>query len=531
MTPLLQGRTTPDSDPGSGCGHRDSSCSRQTSPDNGTFPAQFDGENGEEAYLVDWEPGDPDNPRNWKTLYKTFLTFQLGMLAMAASLGSSIITPAEDAIAEYIGVSPEVTTLSLSLYVLGFAFGPLLWAPISEVWGRRWSLLPAMFCLGLFSIGTATSRTPAAIFLTRFFGGVFGSAPVSNVSAALGDFWEPKARGTAVSFYAICVTGGPTLGPGSFTPKSPRIFTDNFTVIGSSLTVTKSLGWRWTEYIEAIWVFFISVLGLFLLPELYAPVLLKHKAARLRKNTGNQAYWHPHEEVKLDLKSIVTKQLSRPLRMLLFEPMVICIALYASFVYGLLYLSLEVFPIVFLQNRKWNLVISTLPFLALFVGVLCALGINLANQSRYARIVENNKGHPVPEARLPPMIVGGILFVIGLFWFGWTADPQHSWVLPVVAAAFIGAGFNVIFQQSINFLVDTYGLYAASAVSANTFLRSIFASGLPLVARPMFNNLGVGPAMSILGGVACLALPVPFIFMNYGLRLRRMSKFAPVDGS
>ena len=187
-----------------------------------------------EAYRVDWEPNDPENPRNWKTAYKGWLTFQLGMLALAASLGSSIISPANNAISAYIHVSPQVATLSLSLYVLGFAFGPLLWAPISEVsmaygevfcactpnadwpqvWGRKVSLLPAMFCLGLFSIGTATCKTPAAIFITRFFGGVFGSAPVSNVSAALGDIWAPKARGTAVTFYAVCVTGGPTLGPG-----------------------------------------------------------------------------------------------------------------------------------------------------------------------------------------------------------------------------------------------------------------------------------------------------------------------------
>ncbi|KAL8919990.1 MAG: hypothetical protein Q9172_004713 [Xanthocarpia lactea] len=404
-----------------------------------------------EAYRVDWEPNDPENPRNWKTAYKGWLTFQLGMLALAASLGSSIISPANNAISEYIHVSPQVATLSLSLYVLGFAFGPLLWAPISEVsmaygevfcactpsadwpqvWGRKVSLLPAMFCLGLFSIGTATSKTPAAIFITRFFGGVFGSAPVSNVSAALGDIWAPKARGTAVTFYAVCVTGGPTLGP----------------VIGSSLTVSH-LGWRWTEYVEAIWVFTIFILGVFALPELYAPVLLKKKAIRLRKTTGNQAYWHPHEEVKLDFKSIVTKQISRPLRMLFTEPMVTCITLYASFVYGLLYLTLEVFPIVFKEIRGWKLVTSTLPFLALFVGVLCAMAINLTNQPRYMRIVDRNKGKPVPEARLPPMLVGGVLFVIGLFWFGWTANPPHPWILPVIAGAFIGSGFNVIFRES-----------------------------------------------------------------------------------
>lgn len=73
-------------------------------------------------------------------------------------------------------------------------------------------MLPAMFCLGLFSIGTATSKNAQSIFITRFFGGVFGSAPVANVSAALGDMWSPKARGTAVVFYAVAVVGGPTLG-------------------------------------------------------------------------------------------------------------------------------------------------------------------------------------------------------------------------------------------------------------------------------------------------------------------------------
>lgn len=99
----------------------------------------------------------------------------------------------------------------------------------------------------------------------------------------------------------------------------------------------------------------------------------------------------------------------------------------------------------------------------------------------------------------------------------------------MLAAVFIGAGFNIIFQQCINFLVDTYQLYAASAVSGNTFLRSILAAAFPLVATPMFHNLGVGPAMSILGGVAVIAIPVPFLFMKYGLALRRKSKFAPVD--
>ena len=255
-------------------------------------------------------------------------------------------------------------------------------------------------------------------------------------------------------------------------------------VIGSALVVNPKLGWRWTEYITAIWVFAVFVLALAAMPEVYAPVLLHRKAQRLRKESGNSAWHHPHEDMKLDLKSVVTKHFTRPLRMLITEPMVTCIAFYASFCYALLYLTLEVFPIVFFDIRGWSLVNSTLPFLGLFVGVLCAVVVNLGNQPRYSRIVDANKGKPVPEARLPPMIIGAVSFAAGLFWFGWTgANKDIHWIVPVISTAFIGAGFNIIFQQCMNFLVDTYTIYAASAVSANTFLRSVLAGGFPLIAR------------------------------------------------
>ena len=120
--------------------------------------------------------------------------------------------------------------------------------------------------------------------------------------------------------------------------------------------------------------------------------------------------------------------------MLFIEPTVTAVALYASFIYGLLYLTLELFPILFYEQRHWSLFISTLPFFGLFVGVLFAILINLANQPRYARAVQKNSGRAVPEARLPPMFIGSVCFSVGLFWFGWTAAPEHPWPLPVVAA-------------------------------------------------------------------------------------------------
>jgi hypothetical protein len=73
---------------------------------------------GKNPNIVDWDgPDDKENPRNWTTLYKSWLTFQLSMLALAASMGSSINAPADDTIAKYVGVSNEVAVLGISLYV------------------------------------------------------------------------------------------------------------------------------------------------------------------------------------------------------------------------------------------------------------------------------------------------------------------------------------------------------------------------------------------------------------------------------
>lgn len=120
--------------------------------------------------------------------------------------------------------------------------------------------------------------------------------------------------------------------------------------------------------------------------------------------------------------------------MLFTEPIVTCVALYASFVYSLMFLMLEVIPIVFREERGFGPVVASLPPLGLLVGVICASGLNILFQPMYIKAVRKNKGHAVPEARSPPMLVGGIFFTTGIFWFGWTAEPSHPWILPVVAS-------------------------------------------------------------------------------------------------
>lgn len=92
-------------------------------------PAPTAGTAPRDPNIVKWDEKDPENPRNWPTVKKALITVQLGMLAMAASLGSSIISPASDELAAEFGLSPVASVLTVSLFVLGFAIGPMLWAP------------------------------------------------------------------------------------------------------------------------------------------------------------------------------------------------------------------------------------------------------------------------------------------------------------------------------------------------------------------------------------------------------------------
>jgi hypothetical protein len=109
-------------------------------------------------------------------------------------------------------------------------------------------------------------------------------------------------------------------------------------------------------------------------------------------------------------------------------------------------------------------------------------------------------------------MIGSILFAAGLFIFGWTSSKDIFWFAPTVGLFFMGFGFFTIFQAALNYLIDTFQKYAASAVAANTFLRSIFAAVFPLFVNPMFHNLGIPWASSVLGFIAVALIPIPYCF-------------------
>lgn len=137
----------------------------------------------------------------------------LGYTTLVAAFGSSIFSAATTVVAGVFHVSTEVGTLGLSLYVLGFATGPIIWAPLSELRGRRLPLIIGMFGFTLFSFATATGKDYQTVMLTRFFGGFFGACPLSVVAAVFADCYGNYQRGMAITVFSMTVFTGPLLAP------------------------------------------------------------------------------------------------------------------------------------------------------------------------------------------------------------------------------------------------------------------------------------------------------------------------------
>lgn len=437
----------------------------------------------------------------------------LGFDTLVASWGSSVYSAAVMPVSVEFGVSETVALLGLTLYICGFATGPLAFGPLSELYGRRIPITGACFVFTCFMFAAATAKDFQTLMLSRFFAGVFASCPLAVVGGAFSDLFGNETRGIAVAFFSALVFIGPFISP----------------IVGAFITQSY-LGWRWTQYITGIMGGLACILDVLFLEETYLKTLLCQRAAKVRGATQNFAIHHVSEEENIDFKELVEKHFLLPLKLLFLEPIVLLMTIYTAFIYGILYLFLEAYPIVFTELRGINTAVATLPYLGLIVGVLIGCGIVIAFEPRYNRKLRENNNIPIPEQRLLPMMVGAVLFPVGLFWFAWTGNYKTiHWIVPTLSGLLTGAGIMTIFLQALNYLIDAYLIVAASAIAANTFLRSFFGAGFPLFATQMFHNLGVGWAGSLLGFLAVAFMPIPFLFYIFGARLRKLSKNAPTD--
>ncbi|KZV70459.1 MFS general substrate transporter [Peniophora sp. CONT] len=466
----------------------------------------------EEPYMVVWDLHDAENPYEWRTVRKAAITAVLAFGTWSVSFASSAYTGGIEPMRDALGASETVALLGVSLYVLGFGTGPLVWASMSEAFGRRRVFLATAFIHVFMHLGGALGKNMTAVLVTRFLAGAFGASPLTNAGGAIADMFTPAERGIASTIYSTAPYLGPVIGP----------------IVGGFISETNVgviPGWRFTFWL----MFIIAALNWTLGFLFYAPTLLQRRARKLHKQSGGQLHYiSVYDRTRnRSLKHVLYVNLTRPFRFLATEPIVIFTAVFMSLTYATLYAQFAAYPIVFSQHRGFGPGATGLAFLGIGVGVIIGVAAAPIQNAMYRRAMKKSaSGHAPPEARLYASMAGGIFFAVGQFWFAWTADPLIHWIVPVLGSVPVGIGLALILQSLTQYMMDAYALYFASALASAVVLRSLLACAFPLIAPPMFHKLGDAWAVSIFAFLAAACAPVPFAFYMHGKRLREKSKFA-----
>jgi MFS transporter, DHA1 family, multidrug resistance protein len=397
-------------------------------------------------------------------------------------------------------------------YVLAYGLGPMIWSPLSEIpaVGRNPPYMITYAIFVILTIPTALAKNFPGLIVLRFLLGFFGSPCLATGGASLQDMYSLVYLPFAVCLWALAATCGPALGP-----------------IISGFSVTAE-NWRWSMW-ELLWLSGpIFLVMFFFLPETNPSTILLQRARRLRAKTGNMNLKSQSEidQANMSVTTLVLENLYRPMQMMFLDPAVGFTALYTALIYAIFYSFFESFPLVYGDMYHFNLGQQGLTFLSISVGVFIAISAYWTYLYWVVVPWVIKNGFALPERRLHAALVATFFCPIGLFIFGWTANPKIHWIVPTIGVTIFTIGIFIVIQCIFVYLPLTYPQYAASLFAGNDLTRSTLATGAIHFSRPLFNNLGVGRGISILGGLTAGCCVGLYALWYYSPQLRARSKFS-----
>ena len=406
-----------------------------------------------------WSDDDVDNPHNWGKAKKSWTSFVILLYTFGIYLGASIYTASSADISRIFHISPIAASVGLSVYIIGYGLGPLLWSPLSEIpaVGRNLPYVTTFFVFIILCVPTALVDNFAGLLVLRALLGFFGSPALATGGASYGDFYGAAQMPCVLAFWG----GGATLGP-------VRVFFP-CNVVNSMIDRPQSLGpvvagfavhsetWRWSAW-ELLWLCGpIWVLMFLSLPETSADLILLQRARRLRKLTGRteiKAECEVRQSRSERPERVVFNALIKPWEINIRDPAMLFTTIYTALIYGIYYSFFESFPIVYGEMYGWTLGQTGLAFLAVLVGLLVAVLVYCAYfyfvaGPQIARMEAQKSGTVPPEARLKPGLVATFLIPIGLYVFG----EFHFSLRPVREVRLTGSSPISLDSQTIDLLV------------------------------------------------------------------------------
>ncbi|KAK0720300.1 major facilitator superfamily domain-containing protein [Lasiosphaeris hirsuta] len=413
-------------------------------------------------------------------------------------MGSTVTSNLSPYLEGAFGVAPgPQAVLPASVYLVGFMFGPLIFAPLSESHGRKPILTAGFVLFALSVLGSALAPTWPSFLLFRFLTGTFGSPPLSVIGGVVADvFGDEAVRGRMIMIWSAATVVGPLSGP----------------IISGFVS---PLGWRWTFWIAFI-VAVVSLGAVIALPETLASKILMKKAAKMNKQAGSRWFIAPADRTTL----------SRPLYLLCTEMLLSLTCVYMAFLYAVFYMLVRIFPFIFQGVYGFSAGISGVAFSIMGLGTFAACFAFLWYDSIAPSISAKHPEKKAEYLRLPVACASGPAFVVSILWLGWASKPDVPWIVPLLAMVPYGFAYQLIYTAMINYIADAYGIYSASALAACAMTRSIAGALIPLATDKMLESLGISWSCTVLAVIGAGLGFVPLLFIMYGEKIRQGSRFS-----
>ncbi|MCJ1290234.1 hypothetical protein MMC34_001770 [Xylographa carneopallida] len=450
-------------------------------------------------------PDDPVDPFNWPLPRKWGIALLSSFGGLVTLMSGTMMAPALPQIGSDLNIGDATTQMTLSIFVLSFAFGPMVLAPLAEIYGRRRVWLLSSIWYIIWNTVCGFARTNGLMIAGRFFAGLGASVEFAVARPILADCWRPSQRGQAFALMSFIPLLGSAIGP----------------ILGG--IITEHVGWHWLFWAVSLFDLCVVLLGSVVLHESYRPIILARKAARLRARTS-RPYYTDFANTAPGTKLYAA--LTRPVRLLWTQPALQLVSLFLALNFGILYITLSTFAALFTTQYDQSAATSGLHYIALVAGYTLAaqVGGRLTDQL-WARLSRKAGGATAPEYRVPLMVPGAVLLPAGLLWYGWAGAARAPWIVTDLGAAIFGCGVILGTQAMQVYVLDAYADYTASASAASQLLRSIFGFAFPIFAPQMYGALGYGWGNSLLAFVfLAVGVPAPVVLWRYGARLRAMGK-------
>ena len=277
-------------------------------------------------------------------------------MALVAPLASTMIAPCLPAIESDLGItSQSASQLTISIFLLGYAIGPLLLSPLSELYGRMKMLQACNACFFVFTLAGGSVRSPAQLLAFRFLAGFGGATSLSIGGGVLGDCFSPSELSPAGAIYCVIPTIGPCLGP----------IVGGFSVQYST--------WRWTFWSVAAFDIGVQVAALFLVCETHASTVLQSKCWRPCKETRNtNLYVKSVPSYSVADPRLWRHALVRPFKLLGTQILIQVLALYMAYLTGVAFIIETTFPILWTQTYQQLPAQGSLNYISLGIAYLLA---------------------------------------------------------------------------------------------------------------------------------------------------------------